>query len=890
MNFTIVSMQQCRFLFAPAIPRVFVLIGVLFASTTLLAQSAHYEGAQTVLGSSGVAAYGVAVDSQGNVWVADNYSDVVQEISPAGVDLQSFSLNGPWGIAVDGQGNVYIAENGGNDVIKETATPTPNGTVYTSSVLPTNGLSFPTGLAVDHHGKIYIGDTDNFRVIVLTPSGSSYTQSTLPTSPQIEPVSIALDAGGSVYIADSANNRVLKETPSGTGYTESIVTQQLAEEPGSVAVDGQGNVYISAYTPGDFGTDSFLVKEIPVAGGYKQVPAAFVEYTHALGLAVDAAGNLYTAGAKLVFGAGVVAPTNTLATNTSVSLVFLFDSTVTLGSPAVLTQGAPRLDFQDTRKGICTYQSNGPVFAAGQACSVNVGFTPQWAGPRYGAVVLQDATGNALASGYVYGTGVGPEMTFSPGTPYPVSSGLAGPGGLVADGMGNIFFAESGSGLVYKGSRSGNSYALTEVASGLNHPTAVALDGNGNLYVAATNTVYKETPAGGGWLQSAPVAVAGELTGVAVDGGGNLYITSAVSGDVHKETLQINGSFVESGLDYGITHPAGVAVDGQGNVYVADPQQGKVYLETLLANSTYRQSILASGLASPEGVALDGGGSVYITSLSSGNVYKDGLQTDGTWLQATAYSGLDGPNGIALGEQGNLYVSLEPVRQIEMIDVADPPVIDFAKTPAGSTSADSPEHLTVTNTGDADLNFVSSLSSGFTFDPATTCPMGSGNSAPLLAGNSCDYAIDFVPVVSGSTRGRLALQYENFAHLFNPLITTKDAELREAGITSDATRTVVRVSPSGGVNLGEGILIYATVTDQSHANVVPERGGVIFTDTISGKVTVLNGGAAVPLADGKTTLGVRPTVAGVHTISAHYSGVDAGYAGSTGEAAVSVYK
>ena len=96
--------------------------------------------------------------------------------------------------------------------------------------------------------------------------------------------------------------------------------------------------------------------------------------------------------------------------------------------------------------------------------------------------------------------------------------------------------------------------------------------------------------------------------------------------------------------------------------------------------------------------------------------------------------------------------------------------------------------------------------------------------------------------------------------------------------------------PSGGVDLGTGVLIYVTVTDQSHANVVPEGGGVFFTDTISGKVTAFNGGAAVPLVDGKATLNVTPTVSGEHTISAHYGGVDASYAGSTGEAALSVFK
>ena len=93
-------------------------------------------------------------------------------------------------------------------------------------------------------------------------------------------------------------------------------------------------------------------------------------------------------------------------------------------------------------------------------------------------------------------------------------------------------------------------------------PVAVAIDGKGNLYVAATNTIYKETLTAGSYLQSAIITGVAESSGIALDGSGNFYITSAASGDVHKETLEPNGGYSETGIGYGITHPGGLAVDG----------------------------------------------------------------------------------------------------------------------------------------------------------------------------------------------------------------------------------------------------------------------------------------------------------------------------------------
>jgi hypothetical protein len=72
-------------------------------------------------------------------------------------------------------------------------------------------------------------------------------------------------------------------------------------------------------------------------------------------------------------------------------------------------------------------------------------------------------------------------------------------------------------------------------------------------------------------------------------------------------------------------------------------------------------------------------------------------------------------------------------------------------------------------------------------------------------------------------------------------------------------------------------------------SIVPEGGGVTFTDTVGGKAVVLNGGAPVPLSGGKAVLSMIPKVAGEHAISAHYGGVNASFASSTGEAALTVY-
>ena len=112
--------------------------------------------------------------------------------------------------------------------------------------------------------------------------------------------------------------------------------------------------------------------------------------------------------------------------SSALASTFTFATAETLGSIAVLTQGATGLDFASANTGSCTANT---AYAVGQTCTVNVIFTPEFAGTRYGAVVLNDNNGNVIATDYLQGTGVGPQINFLPGTESTVtSSGVAGPG------------------------------------------------------------------------------------------------------------------------------------------------------------------------------------------------------------------------------------------------------------------------------------------------------------------------------------------------------------------------------------------------------------------------------------------------------------------------------
>jgi hypothetical protein len=236
----------------------------------------------------------LAVDGSGNVYVADLNSNMVMRASQTGVvtviagnGLAGFSgdggqgvyasLDGPQAVALDSSGNVYIADTFNNRIRKLS----PNGTITTVAGTGKAGysgdggsaagasLNTPTGVATDSAGNLFIADYQNNRIRKVTSGGiittvagngaAGYAGDGGPaTSASLNnPSNAVLDANGNLYIADFNNNRVRKVSVSGT----------------NTIVAGNG---IPAYS-GDGG------------------PATAASLSGPVALALDAAGSLYIA-------------------------------------------------------------------------------------------------------------------------------------------------------------------------------------------------------------------------------------------------------------------------------------------------------------------------------------------------------------------------------------------------------------------------------------------------------------------------------------------------------------------------------------------------------------------------------------------------------------------
>jgi trimeric autotransporter adhesin len=238
---------------------------------------------------------GVAVDLQGSIYISDSFNNRVRKVASdgtirtiAGTGEKGYAGDGgpataaklayPMALALDAEGNVYVADRENNRVRKIT----PQGTISTiigsgrqsdSKDGPARSvhLNFPHGVAVDANGILYVADTFNNRIRRLDPdgivrsiAGTGKFEFIGDDGPATkaglgDPDSLAIDGGGNIFVADRGNWVIRKITKDGIIHTiggdrrtgsygsgeDGGPALKAPMFPTSVAVDVQGNVYLT---------------------------------------------------------------------------------------------------------------------------------------------------------------------------------------------------------------------------------------------------------------------------------------------------------------------------------------------------------------------------------------------------------------------------------------------------------------------------------------------------------------------------------------------------------------------------------------------------------------------------------------------------------------------
>jgi uncharacterized repeat protein (TIGR02543 family) len=218
------------------------------------------------------------------------------------------------------------------------------------------------------------------------------------------------------------------------------------------------------------------------------------------------------------------------------------------------------------------------------------------------------------------------------------------PHAVAVDANGNIYIA--GTNGITK--LNANGQVIATLGSGFKDPEAITVDSQGNIYVADTgNNVLKKIDPTGQTITTLGTGF-NAPAGIAVDSQGNIYVADTGNNAIKK--MDPTGQTITT-LGTGFNAPTGIAVDSQGNIYVADTGNNAIKKMDPTGNTI---TTLGAGFNAPTSVALDSSGNIYVTD--SGNHAIKEMNAGGQTI-TTLSSSFSAPAGLAVSGSGSVYVA-----------------------------------------------------------------------------------------------------------------------------------------------------------------------------------------------------------------------------------------
>ena len=724
----------------------------------------------------------VAVDAAGNVYVVDWGQNRICKILPGGQVIvlaggtqgsadgygSEAQFTGLWGIAVDSQGMVYVTDR--QSVRKITA----QGEVTTlAGVIGQSGTANGTGsaarfgilhgIAVSSTGIIYVADSDHHTIRKITPAGEVTTFSgkageagTAVGSGNVtrfnDPTDVSLDPDGNMYVADYGNDRICKVTPAGLS---SVITSwpwnledwyvgpaHVLWTPNGLYISDIGFGVVYKHTAG-FGRST--VAGVRGFQGNTDGPTGTSRFRHPWGLAADATGNVYVADRE----------NKTIRKISTTGMLTTYAGSV--GSEgSVDAQGSSARFRFPTSIGT---GNDGTLYVADRG-----NFTIRQITPEGEVSTLAGRSG-------AYGLQLSSDGIFL----------FQSLGGLGMDGQGNVWAASTTNYTVRKITPEGEITSFYRQ----DRPFAIAIDSVNNVYLvdADSSAIIKITPAfsrtilAGGTAGdsdgSGAAARFNQPRGLYADAEGNVYVADTGNHKIRKVSPAGHVTTVV-GTSALLSSPEGVTLDDEGTLYIADT--GNHVIRKVLPSGLVTTIGGTRGMAGGQnGIGKDAG----FCSPSSLTLGADGA----------LYVADRGNHRISRGQI--ITQSAKPSIRIEMADgtIIDEPG-EIAEMGTLTTVQQRSQTFTLRNTGNATLHFTGTPS--LVLSPASGVPFWVFQmpEASVAPGQTTLFSINYYPSTVGQHEAEVHIPTNN--PVLNPFtFTIRGQAVAPAHVTLDASAHVL---------------------------------------------------------------------------------------------------